>query len=456
MDIHGSAQLKTVRGRGEMSEFRASAAMRRMQWLALVMLIVSAVINYLDRAALSIANVEVRQEMGLTATQMGVLLSAFLLSYAFSQLPAGVSVDRVGPRTLLGAGLAIWSLAQGVTGFVSSFSQFYWARVCLGIGEAPQFPTAARVISNWFHVSRRGLPMAAATSAAPSIGTALAPPALTALMLAFGWRAMFVTLGVVGLVAAVIWFLVYRDPEQHATEEDVTYIRSGDTASTSKVTLKQWLRLFRCKTTWGMLVGNFGSGYLFWVYYAWLPGFLEIQHHISVARTGIFASIPPLCGIFGALAGGYVSDRLAATGYSPVISRKIPIIVGLTGTAVLTVGAAFAQSAGLAITLVSIAVLFSNCASATIWGLVTAAAPPNYVASLGSIQNFGGYLGGACSPVVTGFIVDVTGSFVIALLIGAGMAATGALIYLFGVTHPISGTDLEAFADELQPNAAPG
>jgi cyanate permease len=123
---------------------------------------------------------------------------------------------------------------------------------------------------------------------------------------------------------------------------------------------------------------------------------------------------------------------------------------------VLTVGAAFAQSAGLAIALVSIAVMFSNCASATIWGLVTSAAPPNYVASLGSIQNFGGYLGGACSPVVTGLVVDVTGSFVIALFIGAGMAATGALIYLFGVTQPISGTDLEDARDRLQASPAVG
>jgi MFS family permease len=251
-----------------------------------------------------------------------------------------------------------------------------------------------------------------------------------------------------------MWFLLYRDPDRHATREDIAYIRSADTASTSKVTMKQWFRLFRCRTTWGMLVGNFGSGYLFWVYYAWLPGFLEMQHHISVARTGILASIPPLCGIFGALAGGYMSDRLADSGYTPVISRKIPIIIGLTGTAALTVGAAFAQSTGLAITLVSIAVLFSNCASATIWGLVPVAAPPNYVASLGSIQNFGGYLGGACSPVVTGFVVDATGSFVLALFIGAAAAAAGALIYLVGVIHPISGTELEETPDELRPRAA--
>jgi sugar phosphate permease len=426
-----------------MDGFRASASMRRMQWVSLTMLIVSAVINYLDRAALSIANVEVRQELGLNATEMGVLLSAFLLSYAFAQLPAGVSVDRIGARKLLALGLGVWSLAQALTGFVSNFSQFYWARVGLGIGEAPQFPTAAKVICNWFPMKRRGLPMAAATSAAPSIGTALAPPLLTAIMLAFGWRAMFVSLGVVGLIAAVVWFMIYRDPAQAATQSDIAYIRAEDTAETSSVSLRQWGRLFKYRTTWGMIIGNFGSGYLFWVYYAWLPGFLEIQHHISVAKTGIYAAIPPACGIVGALAAGHISDRLANAGYSPLLSRKIPIICGLLGTAMLTVGAAFASSAGLAILLVSIAVFFSNAASATIWGLVTAASPPNYVASSGSIQNFGGYLGGAVSPIVTGMVVDITGSFVVALFIGAAMAAIGALVYLVMVTRPIAGQDLE-------------
>src|ERR1700744_2318310 len=119
-----------------MKRFEMSSAARGLQRLALAILITSAVINYLDRAALSIANVAVRQEMGLNATEMGVLLSAFLLSYAFAQLPAGVSVDRIGPRRLLGAGLALWSLAQFAAGFVGNFTQFYWARVALGIGES--------------------------------------------------------------------------------------------------------------------------------------------------------------------------------------------------------------------------------------------------------------------------------------------------------------------------------
>jgi MFS family permease len=173
---------------------------------------------------------------------MGVLLSAFLMSYAFSQLPAGILVDRVGPRILLGVGLVIWSVAQGAAGLVTSYAQFFTARIGLGVGESPQFPTGARVVSNWFHVKERGFPTGI-FNAAPSIGTALAPPILTWLMLAYGWRIMFIVMGAVGLVVAAAWFLFYRDADQHGTEEDRAYIRAGDTARTSSpVGIKQWGR----------------------------------------------------------------------------------------------------------------------------------------------------------------------------------------------------------------------
>jgi MFS family permease len=435
-------------------EYKPSPPMRRMQVIALALLVISGVVNYLDRSALSIANVEVRQELGLSATAMGVLLSAFLLSYALSQLPAGLLVDRMGARSLLGAGLALWSLAQGAAGFVTGYAQFFAARVALGVGESPLFPGGARVISNWFNVRDRGLPTGILI-ASPSLGTALAPPVLTWLMLAYGWRTMFIVMGAIGLAVAAVWLLLYRDAAHHATEADKHFIHDGDTArTTSPVGFRQWGRLFQCRTMWGMIVGNFGAGYLIWVYYAWLPGFLEIQHHMSIARTGIYAAIPAVFGIAGAVLGGHVSDRLAARGFTPMTSRKIPIVFGLLGMATLTIATAYATSETEVMTFVSIAYFMGGIAGASTWALVSAAAPPDYVASCGSIQNFGGYLGGTCSPVVTGVIVDVTGSFVPALLIGAGMVVAGALIFLLVVTKPISGTDLEDKRAEAAPRVA--
>jgi MFS family permease len=151
-----------------------------------------------------------------------------------------------------------------------------------------------------------------------------------------------------------------------------------------------------------------------------------------------------LLGVFGSLIGGYLSDRLAARGVTPLNSRKIPIIGGIIGMATCTILAAYSGGLTSAMIFISAAVFFSTITSGTVWALVTAAAPPNYVTSIGSIQNFGGYLRRTCSPILTGFIVDRTGSFVMALVLGAAISLTGALIYLFAVTRPISGAELES------------
>ena len=145
----------------ETSGFEESRTTRHLRWkrtIALAMLVVTGVINYVDRSTLSIAEQPICEELGLSKGEFGVLLSAFSWSYAFAQLPTGALVDKVGPRILLAAGLALWSMAQACGGMVTSMRQFVATRIALGIGEAPQFPTGARVVSNWYHVRERGLP----------------------------------------------------------------------------------------------------------------------------------------------------------------------------------------------------------------------------------------------------------------------------------------------------------
>src|SRR3954451_10633810 len=155
-----------------------TSRLRYIQWIAVAFLTVAGIINYLDRSALSIANTAIREEMGLTPTEMGLLLSAFLLAYAFSQLPVGAMLDRFGARIMLSAGMFFWSLAQVVCGLVNNLSQFLVARAVLGVGEAPQYPAAAKVVSEWFNVRERGTPTGIII-ASSCIGPCIAPPILT-------------------------------------------------------------------------------------------------------------------------------------------------------------------------------------------------------------------------------------------------------------------------------------
>jgi MFS family permease len=310
--------------------------------------------------------------------------------------------------------------------------------MCLGVGEAPQFPSAARVVSNWYPVSKRGTPTGIFNSASP-LGTALAPLLLTQLILFLDWRWMFILTGVAGVIAAAIWFVLYRDPSDlRLSPDELSYLAEDVEEKTAKnVTFADWISLFSFRATWGMILGFFGSVYLNWVYLTWLPAYLINERHMSLARTGVMASVPFFCGFLGCLVAGWLSDRVVKqTTGSPVKGRRMPVVVAMLGMAAFTVPAALAESNAIAIVCISVVIFLANAASACSWALATAVAPSNRIASLGSLQNFGGFIGGALAPIATGFIAQ-SFSFVPALLTGAAIAFGGAMSYLFLVTRPI-------------------
>lgn len=427
----------------------APPRIRRAQTVALTLLMVSGIVNYLDRGTLAVANPLIRHDLGLSLGQMGLLLSAFSWSYALFQLPVGGLVDRVGPRKLLGLGLIVWSLAQAAGGFVSTFGWFILARIVLGIGEAPQFPSAARVVSNWFPLRARGKPTGIFNSASP-LGTALAPLCLSILVVNFHWRWAFIVTGIVGLIVAVVWLAVYRDPAKATmTQEERRYLE-GDEANrrpAQSLTFAEWRSLFSHGTTWGMLIGFFGSVYLNWVYLTWLPGYLTMERHMSLMHTGVAASIPFFCGFLGSLTAGWFSDLMTSRSTNPVGSRRNAVVIAMLGMVAFTIPAALVESNMIAIACISVVIFLANAASASSWALATAAAPPNRVGSLGAIQNFGGFLGGALAPILTGYIAQ-TWSFVPALLTAAGIAFIGAMSYLLLVRKPIEDkpAHVEAFS----------
>jgi len=414
---------------------------RRSQTLALVLLVVCGVINYLDRATLAVANEYIRADLGLSLGQMGLLLSAFSWSYALCQLPVGALVDKIGPRWLLGAGLVVWSLAQAAGGLAATFGWFVIARIALGIGEAPQFPAAARVVSNWFPARARGAPTGIYNSASP-LGVALAPICLVPLITATSWHWAFFVTGAMGLVAAVIWISLYRDPV-HAdmNAEERAYLEAGEPGvAAPKTSFAAWRALFRHRATWGMMLGFFGSVYLNWVYLTWLPGYLRTERHMDLAYAGIASSIPFICGFTGALLAGWASDRVVRVAASPVAGRRNAVVVSMLGMVAFTIPAALVESNVVAVACISIVIFLANASSACAWSLATVAAPPSRIASLGAIQNFGGFLGGALAPILTGYIAQ-TWSFVPALLTGAGIAFCGAMAYHFLVVRSIPEQD---------------
>ncbi len=393
-------------------------SLRSHQVITLSLLFTAGLVNSLDRASLSIANTTVRGELHLSATQMGWLLSAFSLAYGLAQLPLAVLLDRVGTRAALGAGLTVWSGAQLLTGLVRGAPMFIVFRILLGAGEAPFYPSAVRSVREWFTSRTRGR-ATAIMSSSQTFGLSVAPPLLTLLMLRLGWRAMFMLLGGAGLIVAALWLTLHRGRGTTMYSDETTGPEPGNAVP----------KLLRQRTVWGMMLGFGGINYTNWLYTAWLPGYLEGERHLSLAKSGWLAAIPFLAGAFGMLTSGLSVDLFARRGAALTTVHRVQLVVGMVLSASATFAVSRSVTTGAAIAGISIAFFFIHFAGTSGWGYVQAVSPPGYVASLGALQNFASFLIASAAPVITGFFFDRTHSFTIGLMVCSAVTLLGALSY---------------------------
>lgn len=412
------------------------ARIRRVQNVTLVLLFIAGIVNFLDRSSLSVAGEAIRGDLGLSATEFGVLLSAFSLSYGFAQLPSGMLLDRFGPRIVLGAGLIFWSLMQALTGMVNSFSHFILLRIGLGIGEAPFMPAGVKSINDWYVQKERGTAVGIFNSSTV-LGQAIAPPALVLMQIAWGWRTMFVVIGLAGIVVGLCWYAWYRNRAQFDLQQDERLYLVAPVQARPTLNFSEWLGLFKRRTTWGMILGFSGVNYTGWLYIAWLPGYLQAQQGLSLAKTGWVAAIPFLAAAVGMWVNGIVVDALARRGYDLAKTRKTAIVVGLLLSALGTLLVVQSSSPAQAVAFISMALFCVHFAGTSAWGLVQVLVSEQKVASVAAIQNFGSFVFASFAPVVTGWVVDTTHSFNLALVIAACVTFTGALCYFFIVKDPI-------------------
>jgi MFS transporter, ACS family, L-galactonate transporter len=410
-------------------------SLRGHQTVTLGLLFAAGVVNFLDRSSLSIANTTVRAEMHLSATEMGWLLSAFSLAYGVAQLPLIGLLDRAGTRKVLGGGLMVWSAAQMLTGFVRGFPMFVALRVLLGVGEAPFYPAGVRSVREWFSERTRAR-ATAVMSSSQTIGLAVAPPILTWIMLWLGWRSMFVVLGAAGLVVSVAWIGFHRarrETEFGEAEAEVSIptvaARTWGTRSLGRETEGAWRALIRQRTVWGMMLGWGGINYTVWLYLAWLPGYLQEQRHLSLARTGMVAAVPFLAGALGMWTSGIVSDWLAARGEALTTVHRRNIVGGMVVSALSTFLVARSATTAEAVAGISGAIFCIHFAGTSGLGYVQTISPLRYVGSLFALQNFASFMIASAAPVLTGWLLDKTHSFTLALGICSAVALLGAVSY---------------------------
>ncbi len=412
--------------------------MTRKRYNILALVFITVVINYLDRTNISVAAIGIREEMNITEVQMGLVFSAFAWTYSILQIPGGILVDYVRARILYPVILLLWSVATLLQGFVSSLGAFIGLRAAIGVFEAPSYPTNNKIVTSWFPEKERASAIAIYTSG-QFIGLAFLTPVLYGIQNAYGWRGLLIISGVLGIIWAGVWYVLYRDPQRHQTisEEEKTYITEGggiivkegaEEEGQVKFTPSDLLEAFRHPKLWGIYLGQFCLGSLFMFFLTWFPVYLVDYRGMDFIKAGFVSTIPYIAAFCGVLLAGFSSDYFIRKGVSPERSRKGPILVGMLLSCAI-VGANYTESPVLIITFLAIAFFGNGLASIT-WVFVSLLAPIRLIGLVGGVFNFIGGLAGVITPIVVGALI-VGKDFSPALLYISVIAFLGFCSYLF-------------------------
>jgi MFS transporter, ACS family, D-galactonate transporter len=263
------------------------------------------------------------------------------------------------------------------------------------------------------------------------VGLAICATIAVFLLARLGWQSVFYVIGGSSLLFTLAWFGFYPDKRiERQRPASVRKERSRDDISEASVRTS-WLSLLRYRSTWGIAFGQMGYLYAYFFFVSWLPGYLVLERKMALLESGFAAALPFWAGIVGTLTGGWLGDRLIQGGMTARMSRKCIIGTGLIGSTVLVVAAAYVERIWLAVALLTLCVLSLRLATGSVNSLPIDLAPPGAVGSLTSIQNAFGSVGALLAPIVTGRLVNLTGSFVTSLLVAGAMALFGAISYLF-------------------------
>lgn len=388
-------------------------------------------ISYIDRVNIAVAGPFIRQEMGLTTVQLGLVFSAFAYPYAAMQIFGGWLADRYGPKLVLTVLSLIWGVATLATGFAGSIAALVALRFLLGIGEGGAFPTATRAFTYWMPVGERGFAQGITHSFA-RLGGAITPPVVLAIVVAFGWREAFIVLGVVSLIWTALYMKTFTNtPEQHrrVTPEEAAEIgyRPGD-CERAKRASTPWRKLIR--RMWLVTFVDFCYGWLLWVYLTWMPSYLRESQGFDLKQLALFTALPLLAGVVGDTLGGVVSDKLYKATGRLRFARVSVLVVGMGGSLAFLLPMTMVSDPMVAVFLLSASFFFLEITNPVLWTLPLDIAG-KYAGTAGGMMNTGFGLAGMISPVAFGYLIETSGSYNVPFAISAVLLGTGVIAALF-------------------------
>lgn len=356
---------------------------------------------YLDRMVMASAIPFIARDFGLSALQMGQVMSAFFVGYALMQIPGGMLADRLGPRAVLTVSILWWSVMTSLTGMVPGLVSLLAVRVLFGLGEGPYPSAASKALSIWFPRGELGRAQGI-QMASSSLGATLAPLFVVALVLHWGWRSVFYLLFFPGVILAMLVWRYVRNspadgPPQERTKHTVVVERAPDPA--------RFWRSFRTPAVRWCAATLFLSNIVAWGLLNWLPTYLLQARGFDAAKMGVFVAIANLAGVIGCPLGGYICDKFFKD------RMRVPIVCSLIVSAGFTYLAATAATGEWAVAcLVVVFIGVLGIANTAIFTLPLVLVPQHAVGGAFGIVNTAGQIAGVVSPLLVGYVLDVTHS----------------------------------------------
>ena len=390
-------------------------------------------ITYIDRVNISVAGPFIKEEFGLTATQLGIVFSAFAYPYAAMQIIGGWCADRFGPRIVLTILSIIWAIATILCGFAWGVTSLLIFRFILGVGEGGAFPTATRAFTFWLPATERGFAQGITHSFA-RLGGAVTPPIVLGISMLYGWRESFIILGVISIAWTILFVWYFRDtPLLHkgVSEKELKEI-STDTRKmrfSPSVTKKTpWAEMIR--KMWLVTFVDFCYGWSLWVFLTWLPSYLKDARGFDLKQLALFTALPLMAGVIGDTLGGVVSDQILKRTGNLKLARRLMLVIGMGGSLIFILPVVSATDPLVAVALLSASFFFLELTNAVLWSLPIDIAG-SYAGTAGGMMNTGFGVAGMISPVVFGYLIETTGSYQIPFFVSAALLGVGVIAALF-------------------------